>query len=108
VEKGWQHFHAFIKQRRIGDRQHSSGDCPDKWAREVAACVGIASRSSRRSDLWKSTYLGTGQSRQRIISTATADAAIIPTRHSLFASDLLALHWKPIYHDDRATVMVPP
>jgi hypothetical protein len=57
---------------------------------------------------WKSTYLGTPQDRQRIISTAAADAAIIPTRHSLFASDLLALHWQPIYRDDRATVMVPP
>jgi hypothetical protein len=60
------------------------------------------------ADFWKSTYLGTAQSRQRIISTAAADAAIIPIHHSLFASDLLAMYWKPIYRDDRATVMVPP
>jgi len=60
------------------------------------------------ADFWKSTYLGTAQDRQRIISTASADAAIIPAGHSLFAADLLALHWKPIYHDDRAMVMVPP
>jgi hypothetical protein len=60
------------------------------------------------ADFWKSTYLGTDQDRQRLLRAADADAAIIPIHHSLFATALIALHWKPIYHDDRATVMVPP
>jgi len=43
-----------------------------------------------------------------MILAAGADAAIIPDHHSLFETDLVSLHSKPIYRDDRATVMVPP
>jgi hypothetical protein len=60
------------------------------------------------ADFWKSTYLGSNQDRQRLIRAAAADAAIIPVHHSLFAADLIALHWTTAYRDDRAAVMVPP
>jgi hypothetical protein len=60
------------------------------------------------SDFWHATYLDGPVARARFLSTLHADAAVLPTRKSIFREHLLALGWTTAYSDDRASVLTPP
>jgi hypothetical protein len=60
------------------------------------------------AEFWKSTYLGNAQDRRRVVAASDADVAIVPNRHSIFMAALNDLHWKTIYSDERASVLIPP
>ena len=59
-------------------------------------------------ELWKCTYLGQPADRERFLGQLGADAAILPTRNSVFHESLARLGWTTAFRDDRSEVMLPP
>lgn len=57
---------------------------------------------------WASTYLGDEHRREEFLSTIDADLAILPAEKSLFRASLERLHWRPVYCDRRAVILLPP
>ena len=60
------------------------------------------------ADLWRATYLGTDADRRTFLARQSADAAVVPARHSLFRQGLLAAGWTVAHRDPWAEVLVPP
>src|SRR5207237_745202 len=47
-------------------------------------------------EFWETTYMGTEQSRFRVLRDANADAAILPVKKSVFREPLIKLGWRSI------------
>lgn len=59
-------------------------------------------------EFWQASCLGDSETAKPILSSAHALAAILPVQRSRFREPLIGLGWIPIYHDDRAEVLIPP
>ena len=57
---------------------------------------------------WNATYLGDEHRRENFLATIDADMAILPAEKSLFRGSLERLHWRPVYCDSRAVILLPP
>jgi hypothetical protein len=59
-------------------------------------------------EFWRATYLAGPDPRLRFLADVRADAAVVPAGSSVFRHALVQLGWRPVYHDDRAEVLLPP
>jgi hypothetical protein len=57
---------------------------------------------------WNKTYIDRPDSARDILTSARADAAILPAERSRFRSTLIGMGWRSAYRDDRAEVLLPP
>lgn len=57
---------------------------------------------------WHAAYLDDRAQTTRLLSTITADAAVLPIGKSRFRESLVELGWKEVFKDDRAQVLTPP